>query len=159
VVCSRKFRHTLVTCIFSKSNTIIWWEMHNLHLLLNSNTTTTHIHIGFTVVYTLGLCTLGPLRVFFILLQACCSGSTGSWGVKNTIEMHNFITLCHMWHFSQYTMIFTVWQCAKQMKVQCSKCKEKRRLNQAESVISQLAWPSHFAHESWIARCGGVLLT
>jgi hypothetical protein len=42
--------------------------MHNLHLLLNSNTTTTHICIGFTVVYTLGLCALGPTRIFLF----CC---------------------------------------------------------------------------------------
>jgi len=42
--------------------------MHNLHSWLNSNTTTTHIHIGSTVVYTLGLCTLDPTRIF----SFCC---------------------------------------------------------------------------------------
>jgi hypothetical protein len=109
--------------------------MHNVHLLLNSNTTT-HLYRIYCSVYLRSL-HIRPIKSFFILLQACCSGSTGSWGVKNTIEMHNFVTPCHVQHFSQYTIIFTVQQHAKQMKVQCSKCKEKWRLNQAESVISQ----------------------
>jgi hypothetical protein len=48
-------------------HTIIRREMHNFYLLLNSNTTTTHIRIGSTVVYTLGLCALGPTRIFYFV--------------------------------------------------------------------------------------------
>jgi hypothetical protein len=39
--------------------------MHNSYSWLNSNTTT-HIRIGSTVVYTLGLCALDPTRIFFV---------------------------------------------------------------------------------------------
>jgi hypothetical protein len=53
----------------SSTHTIIQPEVYNFHLLLNSNTTTTtHIHIGSTAVYTLGLYTLGPTRIFLF----CC---------------------------------------------------------------------------------------
>jgi len=48
---------------------IVAREMHNFHLLLNNiTTTTTRIHIGSTLLYTLGLCRLGPKRI----LLFCC---------------------------------------------------------------------------------------
>ena len=44
-------------------HTIVAREMHNFHLLLNNITITTHIHIGSTLLYTLGFCRLGPTRI------------------------------------------------------------------------------------------------
>ena len=48
--------------------TVIRHVMHNFYLLLNNITTTTRIHIGSTLLYTLGLCQLGPKRI----LLFCC---------------------------------------------------------------------------------------
>jgi hypothetical protein len=44
-------------------STIVAREMHNFHLLLNNTTITTHIHIGSTLVYTLGSRRPGPTRI------------------------------------------------------------------------------------------------
>ena len=50
------------------ANTIVAREMHNFHLLLNNITITIHIHIGSTLLYTLGFCRLGAT----IILLFCC---------------------------------------------------------------------------------------
>ena len=58
-------------------------EMHNFHLLLNNIATTTRIHIGSTLLYTLGLCRLGPKRI----LLFCCefiAAAAAEVGVSKT---------------------------------------------------------------------------
>ena len=72
-------------------HTIVAREMHNFHLLLNNITITTHSYRTYSVVYFMSLSTR-PKKNFIILLRVRCSGSSRSWGVEKTIEMHNVVT-------------------------------------------------------------------
>jgi len=51
--------------------------MHNFHLLLNNITITTYIHIRSTLLYTLGLCQLGPGRILLFCCELVAAAKLG----------------------------------------------------------------------------------
>jgi len=141
--------------------TIVAREVHNFHLLLNNTTITTHIHIGSTLLYTLGLCRLGPMyKNFIILLRVRCSGGSRTWGVEKAIEMHKFVTLCHARHLGQYTMASKVRKHSKRMSFTLRAAPNAKQSGDSIKPtvwLPDLAWLSRCTHESWIAHCSIVL--
>ena len=114
-------------------HTIVAREMHNFHLLLNNITITTHSYRTYSAVYFMSLSTR-PKKNFIILLRVRCSGSSRSWGVEKTIEMHNVVTCGQLW------------------------MQTKRRLNNADSVAgARPTLPDLACHAAWIAHCSVVL--